>query len=87
MYSYQQLPTHTFETSSGRESGVPGYVSVAAQAPIAKETSAEMATSRVNDFCLGGSMSASGIVLYEAMFFNSSGCVLDDRGRCVRFFV
>ena len=44
---------------------------MAAQAPIAKETSAEMATSRVNDFCLGGSMSSSGIVLYEAMFLTA----------------
>ena len=30
-----------------------------------------MATSRVNDFCLGGSMSASGIVVYEAMFLTA----------------
>ena len=48
---------------------MPGYVSVAAQAPIAKETSAETATSRVNEVCLGRSTSSSsGMVLYEAMF-------------------
>jgi len=82
--SYQWFLTLGFVTSSGRESGVPGYVSVAAQAPSAKETSAETATSRVNDvFCLGRSTSSStsGIVLYEAMFLTAPRCVLDGRGK------
>ena len=61
------LSGHIFETSSGAPAC--GYVSVAAQAPIAKETSAETATSRVNEVCLGRSTSSSsGMVLYEAMF-------------------
>ena len=45
-----------------------------------------MATSRVNDFCLGGSMSASGIVVYEAMFLTAADALLDDRGKACGFF-